>query len=28
MPSAQALAFVEGSTVDIEIHAKSVLLDA
>jgi putative spermidine/putrescine transport system ATP-binding protein len=28
MPSAQALAFVEGSTVDVEIHAKSVLLDS
>ena len=28
MPSAQALQFVEGSSVDIEIHATSVLLDA
>lgn len=28
MPSAQALEFVEGSTVEVEIHATSVLLDA
>lgn len=28
MPSAQALQFVEGSTVDVDIHATSVLLDA
>lgn len=28
MPSAQALQFVEGSLVDVEIHATSVLLDA
>jgi putative spermidine/putrescine transport system ATP-binding protein len=28
MPSAQALQFVEGSSVDIEIHATSVLLDS
>ncbi len=28
MPSAQALQFVEGATVDVDIHATSVLLDA
>ncbi len=28
MPSAQALQFVEGSSVDVQIHATSVLLDA
>ena len=28
MPSAQALQFVEGSSVEVEIHATSVLLDA